>query len=40
MTDANSKTKFNPKISKAIRDSAKTFIDWLQKAELESEDDD
>jgi len=40
MTDANSKTKFNPKISKAIRDSAKTFIDWLQNAELESEDDD
>jgi len=40
MTDANSKTKFNPKISKAIRESAKTFIDWLQNAELESEDDD
>jgi translation initiation factor 5 len=40
MTDANSKTKFNPKVSKAIRDSAKVFIEWLQNAEMESEEDD
>jgi len=40
MTDATSKTKFNPKVSKAIRDSAKVFIDWLQNAEMESEEDD
>jgi len=40
ITDVNSKTKFNPKVSKAIRDSAKVFIDWLQNAELESDEDD
>jgi len=39
ITDANQKTKFNPKVSKAIRDSAKVFIEWLQNAD-ESEDDD
>jgi len=40
MTDATAKTKFNPKVSKAIRDSAKVFIEWLQNAEMESEEDD
>jgi len=39
ITDANSKTKFNPKVSKDIRDSAKAFVEWLQNAE-ESDDDD
>jgi len=38
--DASSKTKFNPKVSKAIRDSAKVFIEWLQNADMESDDDD
>jgi len=39
ITDSHSKTKFNPKVSKAIRDSAKVFIEWLQNAEMESDDD-
>jgi len=39
ITDAHSKTKFDPKVSKDIRDSAKVFIEWLQNAETEFEDD-
>jgi translation initiation factor 5 len=38
VTEAAGKSKFNPKVSKAIRDSAKVFIDWLANAGTESED--
>jgi len=38
VTEAAGKSKFNPKVSKAIRDTAKVFIDWLGNAETESED--
>jgi len=27
--------RFDPKVSKAIRESAKVFIDWLQNADTE-----
>jgi hypothetical protein len=40
ITDTTSKTKYNPKITKSIRDSAKVFIDWLQNAEMESDEED
>jgi translation initiation factor 5 len=38
ITDTTS--KYNPKITKSIRDSAKVFIEWLQNAEQEESEDD
>jgi len=38
VSEAAGKSKFNPKVSKAIHDSAKVFIDWLANAGTESED--
>jgi len=40
VADASSKTKYNPKVTKSIRDSAKVFIEWLQNAEQEESEDD
>jgi len=34
----NDPKRFDPKVSKAIRESAKVFIDWLQNAETEDSD--
>jgi len=36
----NDPKRFDPKVSKAIRDSSKPFIEWLQNAETEDSDED
>jgi len=36
----NDPKRFDPKVSKAIRDASKVFIDWLQNADNEVSDDD
>jgi len=36
----NDPKRFDPKVSKAIRDAAKPFIDWLQNADTEDSDED
>jgi len=32
--------RFDPQVTKSIRDSAKVFIDWVQNAEMEESDED
>jgi len=40
MAQSNEQKKLNVKISKLVRINAKQFIQWLQEAEVEEEDDD